>query len=86
MAIKDKVKSKSKSNGSLASKAKARANEPVTVGAEQTVKEAATGNLSAPAPLPTQVKEPLPDYPYIKSYAMIPALRKGGGLQGGGAS
>jgi len=85
MAIKDKVKNKSKSKGSLASKAKARATEPVTAGAEETVKEGATGNLSAPSPLPTQIKQPLPDYPYIKSYAMIPALRKGGGLQGGGA-
>ena len=86
MAIKEKVKSRSKSSGSLASKAKARANDPVTTGPEETVKEAARDNLSAPAPLPTQIKEPLPDYPFIKSYATIPALRKGGGLSGGGGA
>ena len=82
MAIKEQVKNNNRSTGELASKARAR-REAVTVDPETTVKEASMDRLGAPAPLPTQIKQPLPDYPFIKSYATIPALRKGGGIQGG---
>jgi hypothetical protein len=77
------VKDKKGNKGSLAAKAKARANEPVSVGAEEVVKAEAQDRISAPSPLPTQLKAPLPDYAFIRSYAKIPALRKAG-IQGGG--
>jgi len=77
MALKDQIKSR-KSGGALKQRAKTRANEPVAVKPEDILKEEAMGRISAPSPLPTQIKAPLPDYPYIRSYARIPALRKGG--------
>ncbi|MHA2063814.1 MAG: hypothetical protein ACXABY_05445 [Candidatus Thorarchaeota archaeon] len=75
MAV-NKKKVKKAKKGSLRSKAKSRSSGDKLRGPEVGPNKDAGSGLSFPPPPPMSNTMPMPNIPYLRSYATIPALRK----------